>query len=79
MAFAGTSEQNRSVGFRDACNGVPLNDGHTSAYIEGYNEGKAQCGHEGPNSLSGSDSASSSFSSSSSNGNTLNIHIDGAK
>jgi hypothetical protein len=22
MAFAGTSEQNRSVGFRDACNGV---------------------------------------------------------
>jgi hypothetical protein len=48
MAHAGTLEQNRAVGFSDACKHVPLTTGHTQAYIAGYNEGLAQCSSNTP-------------------------------
>jgi hypothetical protein len=34
MAHAGTSEQNRAVGFQDGCNGVALTGHHTQAYMD---------------------------------------------
>jgi hypothetical protein len=63
----------------DACNGVPLTGSHTSAYIEGYNQGVAQCNNNGqitgaPDRSNNAGSSSSS-SSSQSSGNTLNVHI----
>jgi maltoporin len=76
MVFAGTSEQNRAVGFSDGCNHVPMTGHHTQAYMDGYNQGAAKCSSQGS---AGSSAASSSASTSSSNGNSVTLNIQGLK
>jgi hypothetical protein len=70
MAFAGTPEQNRAVGFSDGCHNKVVPGHHTPDYEAGFAEGQAQCSHSNGGSSSGS--ASSSSSSSQSNP-TINI------